>query len=96
VTTEVFFVNSVARAEHETSHECATAPTARHSILQLVLMQDLLRQLDPDYYRSALLLLARTELEQLRQAGARDAPRRQARAKVAAPDCGGISAKVVR
>jgi hypothetical protein len=30
-------------------------------------MQDLLQQLDQDYYRSALLLVARAELEQLRQ-----------------------------
>jgi hypothetical protein len=67
VTTEVFFVKSVAQAEYETSHECATAQTACHSIWQLGLMQDLLRQLDPDYYRAALLLIARTELEQLRQ-----------------------------
>jgi hypothetical protein len=30
-------------------------------------MQELLRQLDQDYYRSALLLVARAELEYLRQ-----------------------------
>ena len=30
-------------------------------------MQDLLQQLDLDYYRSALLLVARAELERLRQ-----------------------------
>jgi hypothetical protein len=31
------------------------------------MVQDLLRQLDLDYYRSALLLVARAELERLRQ-----------------------------
>jgi hypothetical protein len=31
------------------------------------IMQDLLQQLDLDYYRSALLLVARTELGRLRQ-----------------------------
>jgi hypothetical protein len=30
-------------------------------------MQDVLQQLDLDYYRSALLLVARAELERLRQ-----------------------------
>jgi len=30
-------------------------------------MQELLHHLDPDYYRTALLLVARTELERLRQ-----------------------------
>ena len=30
-------------------------------------MQELLRQVDPDYYRSARLLIVRAELEQLRQ-----------------------------
>jgi hypothetical protein len=30
-------------------------------------MQDLLQQLDLDYYRSALLLVARAEVERLRQ-----------------------------
>jgi hypothetical protein len=30
-------------------------------------MQDLLQQIDPDYYRSARLLMVRAELEQLRQ-----------------------------
>jgi hypothetical protein len=32
-----------------------------------LLMQELLRQLDPDYYRAVQLLVARAELEQLRQ-----------------------------
>lgn len=32
-----------------------------------IMQQDLLQQLDLDYYRSALLLVARTELERLRQ-----------------------------
>jgi hypothetical protein len=31
------------------------------------MMQELLRQLDLDYYRSALLVVARAELERLRQ-----------------------------
>ncbi len=31
------------------------------------MMQDLLQQIDLDYYRSALLLVARAELERLRQ-----------------------------
>jgi hypothetical protein len=35
------------------------------------MMPDLLRQLDIDYYRSALLLVARIELERLRQEGSR-------------------------
>jgi hypothetical protein len=30
-------------------------------------MQELLQQIDPDYYRSALLLIVRTELERLRK-----------------------------
>jgi hypothetical protein len=30
-------------------------------------MRELLQHLDPDYYRSALLMVARGELEQLRQ-----------------------------
>ena len=30
-------------------------------------MQELLQQIDPDYYRSARLLIVRAELEQLRQ-----------------------------
>jgi len=30
-------------------------------------MQELLQQIDPDYYRSARLLMVRAELEQLRQ-----------------------------
>jgi hypothetical protein len=30
-------------------------------------MQELLQQVDPDYYRSARLLIVRAELEQLRQ-----------------------------
>jgi hypothetical protein len=46
----------------------ATEPTACHSIRQhRYIMQDLLQQLDLDYYRSALLLVARAELERLRQ-----------------------------
>jgi hypothetical protein len=31
------------------------------------LMQELLQQIDPDYYRSARLLIVRAELKQLRQ-----------------------------
>jgi hypothetical protein len=30
-------------------------------------MQELLQQIDPDYYRSARLLLVHTEIEELRQ-----------------------------
>jgi hypothetical protein len=40
---------------------------AAASINVIAIMQDLLQQLDQDYYRSALLLVARAELEQLRQ-----------------------------
>jgi hypothetical protein len=40
---------------------------AAASVSVVAIMQDLLQQLDQDYYRSALLLVARAELEHLRQ-----------------------------
>jgi hypothetical protein len=47
---------------------CANRQTARRSIWQgLSVMEDLLRYIDLDYYRSARLVIARAEVAQLRK-----------------------------
>jgi hypothetical protein len=58
-------------AETLTSKLRALAYRHRNATLGTVgpLMQDLLQQIDPDYYRSARLLMVRAELEQLGQGG---------------------------
>jgi hypothetical protein len=58
------------------------------------MMQELLQQLDLDYYRSALLLIARAELERLRQERSEVATPPEVAG--AAPACGGAGAGAVR
>ena len=58
----------------ERRHLWATEQTARRACASVWgLMPDLLQQLDVDYYRAARLLIARAELEQLRQECSRSA-----------------------
>jgi len=61
------------------------------------IMQYLLQQLDLDYYRSALLLVARTELERLRQerSAGTDVERRSGTPFGASPAAGGVASPEV-